>query len=104
MFSGALGTRTYIERCPSTGSIEQQRTFWPLPLGGFQSIDGGLRTRAGSAGGRALSSIVLSILTYLHCKLRFKAVPRWSGLIHFQDVMNLNFTDGTRYEDISKVY
>lgn len=37
------------------------------------------------------------------CALRFDAVPRWSGLIHFQEVMNVSFTDGTKYEDISKV-
>jgi hypothetical protein len=34
---------------------------------------------------------------------RFAAVPRWSGLIHFQEVMNVSFTDGAKYEDLSKV-
>ncbi|KAH9953929.1 hypothetical protein BC827DRAFT_1280060 [Russula dissimulans] len=33
----------------------------------------------------------------------FSAVPRWSGLIHFQEVMKIKFTDGTKFEDISKV-
>ncbi|KAF8268768.1 hypothetical protein EI94DRAFT_1576741, partial [Lactarius quietus] len=34
---------------------------------------------------------------------QFDAVPRWSGLIHFGEVMTVSFTDGTKFEDISKV-
>ncbi|KAI9441949.1 hypothetical protein BJY52DRAFT_1195036 [Lactarius psammicola] len=34
---------------------------------------------------------------------QFYDVPRWSGLNHFQEVMNISFTDGTKYEDISKI-
>ncbi|KAH9959379.1 hypothetical protein BGW80DRAFT_1438935 [Lactifluus volemus] len=34
---------------------------------------------------------------------QFCAVPRWSGLNHFQQVMEVAFTDGTKYEDISKI-
>ncbi|KAI9442882.1 hypothetical protein BJY52DRAFT_1128463, partial [Lactarius psammicola] len=34
---------------------------------------------------------------------QFHDVPRWSGLNHFQEVMNVSFTDGTKYEDISKI-
>ena len=30
-------------------------------------------------------------------------MPRWSGLIHFNEVMGTSFTDGSKYEDISKV-
>ncbi|KAF8273398.1 hypothetical protein EI94DRAFT_1696683 [Lactarius quietus] len=33
---------------------------------------------------------------------QFHAVPRWSGLTHFREVMNVSFTDGSKYEDISK--
>ncbi|KAH8980970.1 hypothetical protein EDB86DRAFT_2813253 [Lactarius hatsudake] len=32
-----------------------------------------------------------------------RAVPRWSGLYHFQEVMNVSFTDGTKFEDLSKI-
>ncbi|KAF8256486.1 hypothetical protein EI94DRAFT_1645643, partial [Lactarius quietus] len=34
---------------------------------------------------------------------QFDAVPRWSGLIHFGEVMTVSFTDGTKFEDILKV-
>ncbi|KAF8263942.1 hypothetical protein EI94DRAFT_1703632 [Lactarius quietus] len=34
---------------------------------------------------------------------QFHAVPRWSGLTHFQEVMNVSFTNGLKYEDISKI-
>ncbi|OSD02004.1 hypothetical protein PYCCODRAFT_1368332, partial [Trametes coccinea BRFM310] len=32
----------------------------------------------------------------------FNAFPRWSGLTHFVEVMGLSFTDGGKYEHISK--
>ncbi|KAH9029162.1 hypothetical protein EDB85DRAFT_2147471 [Lactarius pseudohatsudake] len=32
-----------------------------------------------------------------------RAVPRWSGLYHFHEVMNVSFTDGTKHEDLSKI-
>ncbi|KAH9024194.1 hypothetical protein EDB85DRAFT_2075196 [Lactarius pseudohatsudake] len=34
---------------------------------------------------------------------QFDLAPRWRGLHHFSDVMNTSFTDGSKYEDISKV-
>ena len=30
-------------------------------------------------------------------------MPSWSSLIHFNEVMGTSFTDGSKYEDISKV-
>ncbi|KAH9168214.1 hypothetical protein EDB89DRAFT_2115405 [Lactarius sanguifluus] len=32
-----------------------------------------------------------------------RAMPRWSGLYHFHEVMNVSFTDGTKHEDLLKV-
>ncbi|KAH9007984.1 hypothetical protein EDB83DRAFT_2509248 [Lactarius deliciosus] len=32
-----------------------------------------------------------------------RAVPHWSGLYHFDEVMNVSFTDGTKHEDLSKI-
>ncbi|KAH9074389.1 hypothetical protein EDB83DRAFT_2219181, partial [Lactarius deliciosus] len=34
---------------------------------------------------------------------QFDLAPRWRGLYHFSDMMNTSFTDGSKYEDISKV-
>ncbi|KAI0284933.1 hypothetical protein BC826DRAFT_1189767 [Russula brevipes] len=34
---------------------------------------------------------------------QFNAVPRWSGLIHFSEVMKVSFTDGAKFEDMSKL-
>ncbi|KAH9001527.1 hypothetical protein EDB92DRAFT_1788816 [Lactarius akahatsu] len=34
---------------------------------------------------------------------QFRAIPRWSGLNHFQGVMKISFTNGTKFEDISKI-
>jgi hypothetical protein len=31
-------------------------------------------------------------------------MPSWSGLIHFDQVVSLDFTDATKLEDIVKVY
>ncbi|KAH9910296.1 uncharacterized protein BXZ73DRAFT_58728, partial [Epithele typhae] len=33
----------------------------------------------------------------------FDKVPRWSNLNHFSEVTSVNFTDGSKYEDISKI-
>ena len=30
-------------------------------------------------------------------------IPSWRGLNHFSQVCEVQFTDGTKYEDISKV-
>ncbi|KAH9962266.1 hypothetical protein BJV74DRAFT_799782 [Russula compacta] len=35
---------------------------------------------------------------------QFNTVPHWSGLVHFQEVMKVTFTDGSKYEDLSRVY
>ncbi|KAH9848281.1 hypothetical protein C2E23DRAFT_739970 [Lenzites betulinus] len=34
---------------------------------------------------------------------RFDLIPRWKDMNHFSEVCSVNFTDGTKYEDISKV-
>ncbi|KAI9435631.1 hypothetical protein BJY52DRAFT_1197489 [Lactarius psammicola] len=34
---------------------------------------------------------------------QFGRVPRWRGLNHFPEVMKVSFTDGAKFEDISKV-
>ncbi|KAH9170356.1 hypothetical protein EDB89DRAFT_1853558, partial [Lactarius sanguifluus] len=34
---------------------------------------------------------------------QFDLAPRWHGLHHFSNMMNTSFTDGSKYEDISKV-
>lgn len=31
-------------------------------------------------------------------------IPRWRNLNHFSTIMTVKFTDGTKYEDISKVF
>ena len=36
--------------------------------------------------------------------IRVNAVPRFSGLNHFFTVSDVTFTDGTKYEDVSKVH
>ncbi|KAI0035349.1 hypothetical protein K488DRAFT_43506 [Vararia minispora EC-137] len=33
----------------------------------------------------------------------FNAIPRWSGLSHFSDVVSSSFNDGTKHEDIIKL-
>ncbi|KAH9850401.1 hypothetical protein C2E23DRAFT_735177 [Lenzites betulinus] len=34
---------------------------------------------------------------------RFDLIPRWKDMNHFSEVCSVTFTDGTKYEDISKV-
>lgn len=31
------------------------------------------------------------------------SIPRWHGLNHFNHIVSISFSDGTKYEDISKV-
>ena len=35
---------------------------------------------------------------------RVDNIPRWSGLNHFPAIMKQEFTDGSKYEDIAKVW
>jgi hypothetical protein len=35
---------------------------------------------------------------------RFHDMPSWSGLIHFDQVVSVDFTDATKLEDLVKVY
>ncbi|KAH9975660.1 hypothetical protein BJV74DRAFT_798764 [Russula compacta] len=34
---------------------------------------------------------------------QFNTVPHWSGLVHFQEVMKVTFTDSSKYEDLSRL-
>ncbi|KAH9001795.1 hypothetical protein EDB86DRAFT_2827572 [Lactarius hatsudake] len=43
------------------------------------------------------------LLSRLKELVKFDLVPCWCGLHHFSNVMNTSFTDGSKYEDISKV-
>ena len=47
----------------------------------------------------------LFILTLLitHRTLRAESIPRWSGLDHFSNYISENFTDGSKWENVSKV-
>ena len=47
----------------------------------------------------------LFLLTLLitHRTLRAESVPRWSGLDHFSNYISENFTDGSKWENMSKV-
>ena len=41
---------------------------------------------------------------YPFSKKRMAALPRWRNINHFSAVMQVHFTDGKKYQDISKVY
>jgi len=38
-----------------------------------------------------------------HNRIRAENMPRWAGLNHFNDYINENFMDGSKWEDMSKV-
>ena len=46
---------------------------------------------------------VSSSLSNNSCELRAASTPQWRGLNHFSDHINNNFTDGSKWEDMSKV-
>ncbi|OSC97911.1 hypothetical protein PYCCODRAFT_1418559 [Trametes coccinea BRFM310] len=45
----------------------------------------------------------LGRLIKIQVNKQFDAVPRWRNLNHFSEVTEVKFTDGSKYEDISKV-
>lgn len=44
-------------------------------------------------------------MTYGSCMIHGRAdnVPRWRGLTHFDNFLSVDFTDGSKWEDLSKV-
>ena len=40
----------------------------------------------------------------MYCVLRFDNIPRWRNLNHFDMIMHIHFTDGSKYKDIIKVH
>ena len=48
-------------------------------------------------------------ISMFHCVVlltiddRADSVPRWRNLTHFKDYVSVEFTDGSKWEDISKV-
>jgi hypothetical protein len=49
------------------------------------------------------SFIHLATVAAVTMILRTARIPRWRGLNHFTEILDVSFTDGSKYEDISKV-
>ena len=51
----------------------------------------------------AYGFLFLLTLLIIHRTVRAESVPRWSRLDHFLNYINENFTDGSKWENMSKV-
>ena len=51
----------------------------------------------------AYTFLFLLTLLITHRTLRAEGVPQWSGLDHFSNYIRENFTDGSKWENMSKV-
>lgn len=62
--------------------------------------------REASVGANNMCVPFLSTFCYgisLTIENRADSVPRWRGLTHFANYVSVEFTDGSKWEDISKV-
>ena len=100
---GRLEIQIHILHYPLIGSIHSLLAYFGTISGlVFRSI---YRHWAGML---KLESItckfpVSSCLPNNSCELRAASTPWWRGLNHFSDYINNNFTDGSKWEDMSKV-
>ena len=71
-----------------------------------------LHARLEEAGGREVYVQVDNMylrLSFMFCSIslttdnRADSVPRWRGLSHFKTYLSVEFTDGSKWEDMSKV-
>ena len=55
--------------------------------------------------GQLIISLILESfnLNMLFANFRFKNMPLWSGLIHFDQVVSINFTDAKKLDHLVKV-
>ena len=105
MFSGRSTTRTHTLHYLSIGSILCRAAY-------FDNISGNPSKRSSRnlAGGLALTLIKCASLTFhvllrsiVHADDRADGVPRWRNLCRFPAFMGVDFTDGSKWEDMSKV-
>ncbi len=107
MCSGLSSIRTHIARYPLTGFIRTIVAYSDTIYGRgsklwFLEIATPQRKSTNSNMFPILSKSMSQWLTPLY-SLRFALAPRWRGLHHFSGVMKVSFTDGAKFEDISKV-
>ena len=103
IFFGGLEIQIHILHYPLIGSIHSLVAYF----GTISGLDFRIIYRHW-AGLLKLESIackfpVSSCLPNNSCELRAASTPRWRGLNHFSDYINNNFTDGSKWEDMSKV-
>ncbi|KAI8993803.1 hypothetical protein BD414DRAFT_456923 [Trametes punicea] len=88
-----------------------ENTFWKIPYcDPYQALSFD-RLHAYHSGlfGKHLFSEFQAIIeengrpSKIQVNTQFDAVPRWRNLNHFSEVSEISFTDGRKYEDISKV-
>jgi hypothetical protein len=55
---------------------------------------------------RSITSLITSgiVKLIIYLNFRFNDMPSWSGLIHFNQVVSLNFTDAKKLDHLVKVF
>ncbi|KAH9911521.1 uncharacterized protein BXZ73DRAFT_56902, partial [Epithele typhae] len=97
--------------CKATGIRDLENVFWSIPYSDPYSTLSFDRLHAYHGG--LFSDHLLTEFQSVVGTLRkeqqaevndaFSAMPRWRGLNHFDEVTTVSFTDGSKYEDMSKV-
>ncbi|KAF8072161.1 hypothetical protein FPV67DRAFT_1667598 [Lyophyllum atratum] len=85
--------------------------FWDVNFSGPHEAIGfdDLHVNDGGVGGRHLWPLVVAFLHKLGADAKqkvddqVKALPRWSGLSHFDNVVSVSFSDGNKWRDILKL-
>ena len=100
---GRLKIQIHILHYPLIGSIHSLVAYFGTISGLVFRIR--YRHRAGVLKVKSITCKfpVSSCLPSNSCELRAANIPRWRGLNHFSDYINNNFTDGSKWEDMSKV-
>ncbi|KAH9965573.1 hypothetical protein BJV74DRAFT_799600 [Russula compacta] len=78
---------------------------WPLRMAGDTQgvIQDGQNLQSTAKCKNMLSDYGICDVKHQQIDTQFNAVPRWSGLVHFQEVMKVTFTDSSKYEDLSRL-
>lgn len=61
------------------------------------------RDASGQVDTQYISYSILHFLLLIYL-FRMDAMPRWRNINHFSNVMSITFNDGSKFQDMSKVY
>lgn len=104
MYFGKLRTQILIRRSLSIDYMHSMEAYGVIICG--WKLKGELLCSSVPSKSKLMISksfIHLATVAAVTMILRTARIPRWRGLNHFTEILDVSFTDGSKYEDISKV-